>query len=111
MKNGAGIGGMNHNLRGEGKNGIDIGGKYKLLTKHIGLIEQLIAASSRIFIGTSSSSFTSFIQRLRGHLGRRINKDLSCYYHDKYIAQPNPIDIPPPKCRHLEGKDADLWRM
>ena len=44
-----------------------------------GLIEQLVCAGGRVFFGTHSSTFTAYIQRLRGYVGA---PDLGLYYHD-----------------------------
>lgn len=111
LQNGAGIGGIGHEKRGDGGKGLDVGGKRKLLPKHIGLVEQVVAASGRMFIGTSSSTFTSFIQRLRGYMGRTEHiKDLSCYYHNRFVGAPNSMATTPPKCSGMMGADANLWR-
>lgn len=48
--------------------------------KLIGLIEQIVCACGRVFIGTEMSTFTGYILRLRGHIGVR---NLNRYYHTK----------------------------
>jgi hypothetical protein len=37
--------------------------------KYIGMIEQVICACGRVFVGTSHSTFSGFIPRLRGYIG------------------------------------------
>lgn len=103
--------GVGMEKRGDGRASINIGTKRSLLAKHIGLVDQIVAAAGRVFIGTSLSTYTSYIQRLRGYLGttRKI-KDLSCYYHNKMNEAPFPDNAPPTRCRGLVGNDASLWR-
>jgi hypothetical protein len=49
-------------------------------SKIIGLIEQVICACGRVFLGTELSTFSGHIPRLRGHIGVK-NKNL--YFHTK----------------------------
>ena len=37
--------------------------------KYIGLVEQVICAGGRVFVGTDHSTFSGYIPRLRGHIG------------------------------------------
>lgn len=45
----------------------------------IGLIEQLICSAARRFVGTDLSTFTSYINRLRGYVGA---EDSNIYFHN-----------------------------
>ena len=55
--------------------------------KYEGMVEQLICAASRVFIGTSTSTYSSYIFRLRAYLWLDTNLkakvNLSCHYHDR----------------------------
>lgn len=61
--------------------------------KHEGMVEQLICAHARAFMGTSASTFTSYIQRLRHYVWTKTDRvDLNCLFHDlpESISQPSP---------------------
>jgi len=45
-----------------------------------GMLEQLIASGARLYVGTYFSTFTSYITRLRGYLG----KDPGYYFPERY---------------------------
>ena len=51
----------------------------------LGPIEQVIMASGRLFIGTRLSTFSSFVNRLRGYIG---TPDTSTWYHNGYTLSP-----------------------
>jgi hypothetical protein len=51
--------------------------------KAVGLIEQIICASARRFIGTEQSTFTGLIPRLRGYIGA---PDTSIYHHNHHYS-------------------------
>lgn len=75
-------------------------GGTMIQSKHEGMIEQLICAYSRAFIGTSSSTFSSYIFRLHAYVwsssgnNMQAAADLDCLYHD----QPSSITRPSPQC-------------
>lgn len=56
--------------------------------KFDGMIEQLICAFGRVFVATSTSTFSSYINRLRLYIWRNFHTkssdaaDLHCYFHD-----------------------------
>lgn len=45
-----------------------------------GMVEQVIASGARVYVGTYFSTFTSYVTRLRGYLG----KNPGYYYPEKY---------------------------
>ena len=52
--------------------------------KFDGMVEQLICAMGRAFVGTASSTFTAYIFRVRGYLGK--NKGVEgnqCTFHTR----------------------------
>jgi hypothetical protein len=58
-----------------------------ILPKHLGLVEQLVCAYGRVFTGTSMSTFSSFVIRLRKYLAPNMKKifpdyDVDLHYHD-----------------------------
>ena len=62
--------------------------------KWIGLIEQVICASARVFVGTKKSTFSAYIPRLRGYLRA---PDTATYYHTSRYNRPK---RPPSKFNH-----------
>ena len=51
----------------------------------LGPIEQVIMASGRVFIGTHLSTFSAFVNRLRGYIGA---PDTSTWYHNGHVLSP-----------------------
>ena len=63
--------------------------------KIIGLVEQIICACGRAFVGTDLSTFTAYIFRLRGYIGA---PDTHIYHATKLGQEANagrPVSIPP----------------
>ncbi|KAK3244254.1 hypothetical protein CYMTET_46126, partial [Cymbomonas tetramitiformis] len=70
----------------------------------LGPVEQVICAGARIFFGTRLSTFTAYIQRLRGYMQA---PDHGVYYHNelnKDDSQVNPAD-----CRVSDGALLGGW--
>lgn len=64
----------------------------------IGPLEQIICAAARRFVGTDLSTFTSYINRLRGYM---LAVDQNLYFHsDTYSELPSPTLI-----EHFRGRD------
>lgn len=59
-----------------------IAGGYAL-AKHQGMIEQIICAGGRKFIGTKRSTFSNYITRLRGYIHTNDSSALHVYTHTK----------------------------
>eukprot|EP00516_Mucochytrium_quahogii_P004615 CAMPEP_0203761874 /NCGR_PEP_ID=MMETSP0098-20131031/14870_1 /ASSEMBLY_ACC=CAM_ASM_000208 /TAXON_ID=96639 /ORGANISM=" , Strain NY0313808BC1" /LENGTH=436 /DNA_ID=CAMNT_0050656043 /DNA_START=377 /DNA_END=1687 /DNA_ORIENTATION=+ len=66
-----------------------------------GMIEQLICASSRVFVGTQYSSFTAHIQRLRGYMRPSPAEPLqtSCLFHTKNLGDELELNKLKGKCK------------
>ena len=74
--------------------------------KAVGLVEQIICAGARRFIGTQQSTFTGLIPRLRGYIGA---PDTTIYHHNVHYSK-----VPRPMRRPISGSDymnaqATLW--
>jgi hypothetical protein len=64
----------------------------------IGPLEQIICAAARRFVGTDLSTFTSYINRLRGYM---LATDQNLYFHSEtYSELPEPTLV-----EHFRGRD------
>lgn len=73
--------------------------------KHEGLVEMAICSMGRIFFGTSLSTFSAYIRRLRGYVDA---PDTGLYQHSKFTSATNPGKplAPPTDIFHDEP---DIW--
>lgn len=77
--------------------------------KLVGPIEQVICAGGRIFFGTGTSTFSSYIYRLRGYIRAPVLDQLD--HHRKYSAQdfrPNTPEGVVPGTRYMK-EDPAMW--
>ena len=57
--------------------------------KLIGQVEQVICACGRVFVGTSHSTFSGFIPRIRGYIGA---PDKAVYHATETHKRPTPVE-------------------
>ena len=58
----------------------ELAGLSSLNPNYLGMIDQLVCTRGNIFVGTWFSTFTGYITRMRGYMGK---EDKTIYYGDK----------------------------
>ena len=82
-------------------------GSVQKLHKLEGMIEQAICAAGRRFFGTPSSTYSSYIFRLRGYMFGESEESV-CRFHTSanYKVEPPRMD-----CNTAFSRDASLWKL
>ena len=75
--------------------------------KYVGMIEQVICACGRVFVGTSHSTFSGFIPRIRGYINA---PDKAVYHATEFHKSPmRPENFPDGDVHGFYDEWHELW--
>ena len=89
-------------------------GFEELPPKFDGMVEQLVCAAGRRFAGTPSSTFTSYIFRLRGYMAEGMPRgapDPTCFFHTSKPSRQRVALQDYGGCSGVFKDDALMWRQ